>query len=96
MKVKQKEPGMLHHTFDQDPNDLLSFTWSEVYKNDKAFADHLSNEDVKLYLQKHAEFGSDFSVEVYGTVGHECLQLMKNTNLPLKVYNTLFGYSRYN
>ena len=96
MKVNEKEPGMLHHTFDQDPDDILSFTWSEVYKNDVAFVDHLSNDDVKHYLEKHAEFGSDFRVEVYGTVGKECLDLMKSTNLPLKVYNTLFGYSRLN
>jgi hypothetical protein len=27
---------MLHHTFDQDPDDHLNFTWSEVYKNDAA------------------------------------------------------------
>ena len=96
IKVNEKEPNMIHHTFDQDPDDNLSFTWSELYKNDKAFIDHLSNDDVKLYLDKHREMGSDFSVEVYGTVGSECLQLMKNTNLPLKVYNTLFGYSRVN
>lgn len=95
-KVNEKEPGMLHHTFDQDPDDNLSFTWSEVYLNDKAFIDHLSNDDVKYYLEKHGKLGSYFSVEVYGTVGSECLQLMKNTNLPLKVYNTLFGYSRIN
>ena len=96
MKVYEKEPGMLHHTFDQDPDDILSFTWSEVYKNDKAFADHLSNEDVQHYLEKHGELGMNFSVEVYGTVGEDCMMLMKNTNLPLKIYNSILGYSRLN
>ena len=28
--VKLSEPGMLHHTFDQDPDDPLKFVWSEV------------------------------------------------------------------
>jgi autoinducer 2-degrading protein len=35
--VKASEPGMLHHTFDQDPDDPLKFVWSEVYKDDQAF-----------------------------------------------------------
>ena len=28
--VEADEPGMLHHTFDQDPDDPLCFVWSEV------------------------------------------------------------------
>ena len=28
--VEKSEPGMIHHTFDQDPNEPLSFVWSEV------------------------------------------------------------------
>ena len=39
--VEASEPGMLHHTFDQDPEDPLSFVWSEVFKNDDAFLAHL-------------------------------------------------------
>ena len=35
--IEASEPGMLHHTFDQDPEDPLSFVWSEVFKNDDAF-----------------------------------------------------------
>ena len=34
--VEADEPGMLYHTFDQDPDDPLRFVWSEVYKNDDA------------------------------------------------------------
>jgi len=94
--VKTTEPGMLHHTFDQDPNDNLSFTWSEVYQNDEAFIKHLNNPIIKEYLDKHNEYGDGFSVEVYGTVGEKCLNIMKGTGLPLKIFNTKYGYSRVN
>ena len=30
--VVASEPGMLHHTFDQDARNSLCFTWSELYK----------------------------------------------------------------
>ena len=94
-KVMETEPGMLHHTFDQDPDDKCCFTWSEVYKNDSAFSAHLSNPVVGTYLEKHAELGESFSVEVYGTVGPDCLELMPRF-IPLKVYNSVLGYSRVN
>ena len=29
--VEASEPGMLHHTFDQDPDDPLRFVWSEFF-----------------------------------------------------------------
>ena len=35
--VEASEPGMLHHTFDQDPENLLCFVWSEVLTNDDLF-----------------------------------------------------------
>ena len=28
--VQASEPGMIHHTFDQDPEDPQAFLWSEV------------------------------------------------------------------
>ncbi len=92
--VQASEPGMLHHTFDQDPSDPLTFVWSEVYANDAAFAAHLANPAVGTYLTKHAELGDGFSVEVYGTVGTECRALMESTGLPLKIFESKCGYSR--
>ena len=92
--VEKSEPGMIHHTFDQDPNDPLSFVWSEVYANDEAFKEHVSNAPVQKYLEKHAELGDGFSIEVYGTVGDECRKLMESFGLPLKIFNTKLGYSR--
>ena len=92
--VQATEPGMIHHTFDQDPDDPLAFVWSEVYANDEAFSAHVSNPPVQEYMQKHAELGDGFSVEVYGTVGDECRQLMESFGLPLKFFQTKLGYSR--
>ncbi|QNI48815.1 MULTISPECIES: putative quinol monooxygenase [unclassified Synechococcus] len=92
--VQASEPGMLHHTFDQDPSDPQSFVWSEVYANDAAFEAHVSNPPVQEYLQKHAELGDGFSIEVYGTVGPECRELMQSFGLPLKIYESRLGYSR--
>ena len=92
--VQASEPGMMHHTFDQDPEDPQAFVWSEVYANDQAFAAHVSNPPVQEYLQKHAELGDGFSIEVYGTVGDECKKLMESFGLPLKIYPTKLGYSR--
>ena len=94
MAVQSSEPGMLHHTFDQDPEDPQAFVWSEVYANDEAFAAHVSNPPVQEYLQKHAELGDGFSIEVYGTVGDDCIKLMESFELPLKIYPSKLGYSR--
>ena len=92
--VQDSEPGMLHHTFDQDPEDPQAFVWSEVYANDEAFAAHVSNPPVQDYLQKHAELGDGFSIEVYGTVGDDCRELMTAFGLPLKIFESKLGYSR--
>ena len=94
MAVQSSEPGMLHHTFDQDPEDPQAFVWSEVYANDEAFAAHVSNPPVQEYLQKHAELGDGFSIEVYGTVGDACKKLMESFGLPHKIYPSKLGYSR--
>ena len=92
--VEASEPGMLHHTFDQDPENPLRFVWSEVYKNDEAFIAHLANPAVGEYLQEHPKLADDFTVEVYGTVGDKCLEVMKGTGVPFKVFTTKLGYSR--
>ena len=92
--VEDSEPGMLHHTFDQDPENPLCFVWSEVYKNDEAFLSHLANPPVGEYLQGHAEFGDNFTVEVYGTVGDKCKAAMEATGFPLKIFESKLGYSR--
>ena len=92
--VQSSEPGMLHHTFDQDPENPQAFVWSEVYANDDAFAAHVANPPVQEYLRKHAELGDGFSIEVYGTVGDDCKKLMESFGLPLKIYTSKLGYTR--
>ena len=54
--VQASEPGMLHHTFDEDPDDPHAFVWSEVYPNDEAFSAHVSNPPVQEYLQNMRGF----------------------------------------
>ena len=63
-------------------------------ETDAAFAAHVSNPPVQAYLQKHAELGDSFSIEVYGTVGDDCSTLMESFGLPLKIFETRLGYSR--
>ena len=92
--VEAAEPGMLHHTFDQDPDNPLRFVWSEVYKNDEAFIAHLANPAVGEYLLEHPNLADDFTVEVYGTVGDKCLEVMRGTGVPFKVFTSKLGYSR--
>ncbi|WP_320677006.1 antibiotic biosynthesis monooxygenase family protein [Prochlorococcus sp. MIT 1300] len=92
--VQASEPGMLHHTFDQDPENPLCFTWSEVYKDDEAFLSHLANPPVGAYLQGHAQLGDGFTVEVYGTVGDKCKTALEETGLPVKIFESKCGYSR--
>ena len=82
--VQASEPGMIHHTFDQDPDDPQAFVWSEVYANDEAFRAHVSNPPVQEYLQKHAELGDGFSIEVYGTVSDECRRPLELWTAPSK------------
>ena len=92
--VEAEEPGMLHHTFDQDPDNPLRFVWSEVYKNDDALLAHLANPAVSVYLEAHAELGTDFSVEFYGSVGDKVIAAMHGTGVPYKIFKKKLGYSR--
>jgi len=93
--VQAEKPGMPHHAFDQDPDDSLRFVWSEVYKNDDAFLlAHLANPALGVYLEAHAELGTDFSVEFYGTVGDKVIEAMQRTGVPYKIFKTKLGYSR--
>jgi len=92
--VKQSEPGMLHHTFDQDPDDPLAFVWSELYKDDASLLFHLTNPPLIKFVEQHGELGDAFSVEVYGTLSVKTKAAFSAAGFPIKYFDTKFGYSR--
>ena len=92
--VQESEPGMLHHTFDQNPDDPLSFVWSEVYLNDAALLKHLTNPPLVKFVEQHGEMGDDFSIEVYGTLADETKKAFSAAGFPIKYFDTKLGYSR--
>ena len=93
--VKNSEPDMLIHTFDQDPNDQNEFTWTEVYRNSSAMIKHINNPPVKSYVLKHEELAEKFKIEVYGNLTQETIEAINNLNVPCKhVKTTSVGYFR--
>ena len=66
----------------------------EVYKNDDALLAHLANPALGIYLEAHAELGTDLSIEFYGTVGDKVIEAMDRTGVPYKIFKTKLGYSR--
>jgi len=93
--VKNTEPDMLIHTFDQDPNDQNEFTWTEVYRNSSAMIKHINNPAVKSYVLKHGELAEKFEIEVYGNLTQETIEAINNLNVPFKHFKTTsVGYFR--
>ena len=93
-KVEQGEPGMLLHTFDQHPNDALTFVWTEVYASGRAFEYHLQNPDLNAYLDAAGEITDAFSVELYGTVSPSALAALNAAGVPFEHFKTRAGYIR--
>ena len=94
-EVENSEPGMLFHNFDADPSDPLSFTWTEVYKNDEALIAHINNPPVQGYVEQHAELGDGFEIEIYGELGEEAIEAVKALGVPFKHFVTTdVGYVR--
>ena len=94
-EVESSEPGMLFHNFDADPYDPLSFTWTEVYKNDDALIAHINNPPVQRYVEQHAELGDGFEIEIYGKLETETVEAVKALGIPFKHFVTTdIGYVR--
>ena len=55
---------------------------------------HLTNPALGIYLESHAELGTDFSIEFYGTVGDKVIEAMNPTGVPLNIFKTKLGRSR--
>ena len=92
--VKASEPGMLLHTFDQDPADPQRFVWTEVYENSAALVFHLENPPLQQYLAEVSPLLSSFTVELYGEVSAEAVTLLRSTGTPTTHFKTRFGYIR--
>tara|TARA_A100001388_G_scaffold163702_1_gene122230 strand:- start:215 stop:475 length:261 start_codon:yes stop_codon:yes gene_type:complete len=86
---------MLHHAFDKDSDDPLSFVWTEDYKNGDALLAHIADPALSVYLAADAEVGTDFSVEFYGIVWDKVIEAIKATGVSHKIYKTKLGYSRF-
>ena len=94
-EVENSEPGMLFHNFDADPSDPLSFTWTEVYKNDEALIAHINNPPVQRYVEQHAQLGDGFEIEIYGKLEKEAIEAVKALGVPFKHFVTTdVGYVR--
>ena len=86
---------MLFHNFDADPSDPLSFTWTEVYKNDEALIAHINNPPVQRYVEQHAQLGDGFEIEIYGKLEKEAIEAVKALGVPFKYFVTTgVGYVR--
>ena len=85
-KVEAGEPGMLLHTFDQDPSDPQGFIWTEVYENSEALIFHLNNADLGAYLEEVSPLLDVFTVELYGAVSDEAVAALRATGTPTTHY----------
>jgi len=92
--VQDSEPGMLLHTFDQDPSDPLGFVWTEVYANSAALIFHLENPPLQTYLADVSPLLDSFTVELYGEVSAEAVNMLRSTGTPTLHYQSKFGYVR--
>ena len=92
--VRDSEPGMLLHTFDQDPSDQLGFVWTEVYANSDALVFHLENPPLQRYLADVSPLLDSFTVELYGEVSAEAVTMLKATGTPTSHFQSKFGYIR--
>lgn len=93
-KVEQGEPGMLLHIFDQDPNDALTFVWTEVYASSRAFEYHLQNPDLNAYLKAAGEVTDAFSAALHGIGLPRALAAMNAAEVPFEHFKTRAGNIR--
>ncbi|MDG2461402.1 MAG: antibiotic biosynthesis monooxygenase [Luminiphilus sp.] len=93
-KVEAGEPGMLLHTFDQDPRDPQGFVWTEVYENSDALIFHLNNADLAAYLEAVSPLLDVFTIELYGAVSDDAVAALSATETPVTHYANLLGYIR--
>ena len=92
--VEKTEEGMLFHNFDADPDDALGFVWTEVYANSAALIFHLENPPLQKYLADVSPLLDSFTVELYGEVSAEAINMLRSTGTPTTHFQSKFGYVR--
>ena len=55
-----------------------------LFINDDALLAHLANPALGVYLKTHAELGTDFYVEFYGTVGEKVFEAMNEQEVHIR------------
>jgi len=98
-EIEASETGMLHHTWDADPRDPTSFTWSEVYKNEGALMlSHMKNPPVGEYIGAHVPMVEGappgMSLEIYGTLTDASKNALNAAGLPCTFFDSKFAMSR--
>jgi len=93
--VGETETGMLFHTFNQDPNDPLTFCWSEIYANDDAFFFHGGNKGLLDYVAAQASLTDGWTVDVYGSLRDDTKQALNGFGFPTQYHELApVGYYR--
>jgi hypothetical protein len=68
--------------------------WTEVYADSSALIFHLENPPLQKYLNDVSPLLDSFTVELYGSVSAEAVQMLRATGTPTTHYETKFGYIR--
>jgi quinol monooxygenase YgiN len=92
--IGETEPGMLFHTFNQDPNDPSTFCWSEVYANDDAFLFHGGNKGLLDYVTAQLLLTEGWTIDVYGSMKEDTKKALNAFGFPTQ-YHELAPVSYY-
>ena len=74
---------------------IVSYGQKFIKKNDDALLAHLANPALGVYLEAHAELGTDFSVEFQGILGNKVIDAINAAGVPYKIHKTKLGHIRF-
>ena len=91
------EVNMLHHTFNQDPDEATKFSYVHVYPNDEALVAHLTNPEAGKYIEANGDVAESFTIELHGTICDATKEVLAAAPLPpnfaVRIFDTKLGYS---
>ena len=70
------------------------YIWTEVYADSLALIFHLENPPQQKYLNDVSPLLDSFTVELYGSISAEAVQMLRATGTPTTHYENKFGYVR--